>query len=132
MDAIVVVDVSFSLLRIPSSTSHPVIVVHAISGESCQQKVRIESNVQRFKTHYVAEPVTLFHIWHDLETTGITRKEDLHLKYFLLAFNFLHCYDTDGELSGPFQCCERTVRKWKWFHVEKLATLKALKASKHR
>ena len=55
----------------------------------------------------------------------------LDLKYFLLAMNWLYRYDMDEELSATFGHCSKTLRKWKWFYVGKIAALKEQKVERY-
>jgi hypothetical protein len=86
----------------------------------------------RFKSWFGSQPVVYAQIWEDLLTTDIAEARILpkdDLDYFLMALHFLKGYDTEGERSGNFQLNEKTLRKWTWYFVEKMAALKALKVS---
>ena len=93
-----------------------------------QSRVQRTTNLTRFKSHYGSLPIVCAQIWEDLQTTKLpearVERNYLDLKYFLLAMNWLYRYDTDEELSGTFGRCTKTLRKWKWFYVQKIAALK--------
>ena len=98
-----------------------------------QQRVQGSTNIERFKTKYGSTPLVCAQIWEDLQTTEIPEAHVdgayLDLKYFLVAKNWLFRYPTDEEQAASFGSCSTTVRKWKWFYVQKIAALKVQKVS---
>ena len=100
-----------------------------------QSRVQRATNLTRFKSHYGSLPIVCAQIWEDLQTTELpearVERNYLDLKYFLLAMNWLYRYDTDEELSATFGHCSKTLRKWKWFYVGKIAALKEQKVERY-
>jgi hypothetical protein len=108
-------------------------VVWAGYDQIRQQRVKRSTNIKRFKKKYGSAPVVCAQIWEDLQTTHIPEarvdEQYLDLKYFLVAINWLFRYPRDEEQAGVFGTCSTTIRKWKWFYVEKIAALKGQKVS---
>lgn len=100
-------------------------------NEQRRSRVKWETNISRFRSHYGLEPLSCACVWEDLQTTAIAEarveRKYLDLKYFLMSLKWLYRYYTDEELSGVFEVCISTVAKWKWFSIGKIAALKGLK-----
>lgn len=98
-----------------------------------QQNVSKRTNIRRFMAHFGSSPVVYAQVWEDLQTTAILQaridatKSDADS--FLMAVHFLKCYPTEDELSGRFQICEKTARKWAWYFATKIQALKEQKVS---
>lgn len=79
----------------------------------CQQKVMMETKIERFKAHFGSDPVVHPQIWENLQMTEnpearISKKASADS--FLQAIDFLMCYPTEGEREGTFQMCKTTAR----------------------
>ena len=53
--------------------------------------------------------------------------KDINVDYYLMAINFLKCYQREEVRAGNFGFAERTVRKWTWFYAKKIQALKVQK-----
>lgn len=97
-----------------------------------RQRVRRETNLDRFRSAYGSNPVVLARIWEDLQKTTvpeakISREATKHFDRFLMAFYFLNVYPTEKREAGIFKVDEKTGRKWRWYFVEKIRALKKQK-----
>ena len=88
-----------------------------------------QTNVQRFKDHYGANPVVVAHIWGDLQTTSIpkARITVLNFDMFLMALNFLYRYHRESEREAQFDKSPKTLRKWAWYYLVKIQLLQRQK-----
>ena len=100
---------------------------------SRQKKVRRAQNLERFRALYGSNPVVYAEIFEDLQTTEIAEarvdSDMICVDSFLMALHFLKCYPTENQLSGLFQICEKSARKWAWFYAKKIQALKQQKVS---
>jgi len=98
---------------------------------SRRQKVRHETNMDRFLAHYGGHPESMEEIFVDLQTTEIAtaRINKPNVLHFLMAFNWLRTYGTEEVNSGRFQLDEKTVRTHVWRYVHAIAALKGKKVS---
>lgn len=98
-----------------------------------QKNVRRAQNLERFRALYGSNPVVYAEIFEDLQTTQIAEawvdSDMLCVDSFLMALHFLKCYPTENQLSGLFQICEKSTRKWAWFYAKKIQALKTQKVS---
>jgi len=90
--------------------------------------------VADFKAHFGAHPIVIAAIWHELQITTCsearidTRKtRSVHLKNFLRSLYFLMRYPTETLRKYASGNTRKTVRKWCWYFVERIAALKAVK-----
>mmetsp|Transcript_8881 Transcript_8881/g.11820 ORF Transcript_8881/g.11820 Transcript_8881/m.11820 type:complete len:238 (+) Transcript_8881:67-780(+) len=96
-----------------------------------QQRASIITNIARFKAFFGASPADAANNWEDLQTTDIKdalmHKKEKDLFYLLMAFHFLFCYPTKYKAEGIFKVSVRTIYKWAWFFIGKLAALSGSK-----
>jgi hypothetical protein len=82
--------------------------------------------LRRWHAYFGASPETCAKIFRDLQTTAI---DEAHVEQpcpieFLVAFFWLKDNATEELIAGLFKMDEKTVRKWKWFYIRKIAALK--------
>lgn len=97
-----------------------------------QQRVKRETNVRRFKSHFGSSPLVYAAIWEDLATTDIPEARisaRADLDKFFLGLYFLKEYPTEEKLAGSFDTCEKTARKWAWYFATKIQALKMKKVN---
>jgi hypothetical protein len=97
-----------------------------------QCRVKRDTNVRRFKSHYGSSPLVCAAIWENLMITTIPEARispRMNPEKFFLGMYFLKEYPTEEKIAGVFKTCEKTARKWAWYFASKLQALKALKVS---
>jgi hypothetical protein len=97
-----------------------------------QGRVKMETNVRRFTSHYGSSPLVCAAIWEDLLTTTIPDariSQRMDPANFFLGMYYLKEYPTEEKLAGSFKTCEKTTRKWAWYFASKLQALKEMKVS---
>jgi hypothetical protein len=97
-----------------------------------QQRVKRETNVRRFKSHFGSSPLVYAAIWEDLVTTDIPEariEATTDPDKFFLGLYFLKEYPTEEKLAGSFKTCEKTARKWAWYFAIKIQALKKKKVN---
>jgi hypothetical protein len=88
-----------------------------------------KTNLARFKSIFGSLPHVYAKLWEDLLTTDIvearlgTDTVRPSPRNFLIAVNFLKCYQTEKSKSGHLGVCENTARKWTWYYAKKIAAL---------
>lgn len=93
-----------------------------------QQRVGVEKNIERFKSHFGSHPEVYAQIWEDLQVNANPEpwvdavRADLDA--FLITLHFLRRYPTESEQAGLFKISEKTARKWCWNFVSKIQALK--------
>jgi len=113
-----------------------------IAGASSRlfHRQKRETSVEDFKSFFGSHPAVLAQIWEDLQTTSATLEDkngntvsaqidttktrSVHLKNFLRAHQFLKQYQTEKQRKLPFRNMEKTLRKWCWYFVERMAALR--------
>ena len=94
-----------------------------------QSRVRDATSIKQFKAIYGTDPSVCAQIFNDLQTTTITEAKidasSVPLPGFFVALHFLKRYQTEEEQSIFFKMSRNTVRKWKWFFVNRIRALKA-------
>jgi hypothetical protein len=101
-----------------------------IAGFKRWRSCKEETNIERFKAWFAANPKTCAAIWLDLQVSteeGGRIESDANPSFLLLAFRFLKAYPTKKVLSGTFQMTEKTVRTHCSAWVHKLHLLKSKK-----
>ena len=97
----------------------------------CQSRATRATNVTRFKAEYGSDPEVYARIFNDLQTaTNDEAKMDgwkVPLAGFFIATHFLKRYQTEMEQANKFGMSRNTIRKWKWFFVNRIRALKAEK-----
>lgn len=94
--------------------------------------VNLETNDDRFLTHYGSSPLTCALLWEALQVTeneealiqGSQAKRGKCLLKFLEALHWLRRYPTDKQREALFHTSEKTCREWGWYIVKKIAALK--------
>ena len=98
-----------------------------------QDRVKEETNKERFRSFYGSNPIVFAKIWMDLQTTDILEARINAAKHspdsMLMTAHFLKCYPIEAVLAGMFKTGEKTVRKWVWFFASKIQALKKSKVS---
>lgn len=102
-----------------------------------QGRASLQTNKDRFISHYGSSPVVCARLWEDLQTTTIpaarvNEESERSFKYFLQALHFLTTYQREEQRVATFGSSVRADRQWTWYFVKKIAALKALKVSVHR
>ena len=107
-----------------------------------QKRVQRKTNVERFVDYFGVAPAVYAEIWEDLQTTSIvfrasngalvparmdTTMASVTLQNFLLALHFIKAYPTEKQRAGKSGRCERFMRKWGWYFLERIAALKKKK-----
>jgi len=87
-----------------------------------------------FKALYGAHPIVVARMWQQLQTTkvkaariDISKTRSIHLKNFLRSLHFLMRYPTETLRKYASGNTRKTVRKWCWYFVERIAALRAEK-----
>lgn len=85
-----------------------------------------ETNVQRFKDHFGANPVVVAKVWTALQETTLPRARIRVLKFdaFLESLNFLCRHKRECEREAQFDKSPNTIRKWSWCYLMKMQALK--------
>jgi hypothetical protein len=70
-------------------------------------------------------------VYEDLQRTQIADAKvsgkELQVRFFLMALHTLKVYPTEAQREATFHYSPSYARKWVWFYVEKVASLKAEK-----
>ena len=94
-----------------------------------QKRVGSFSNRRRFKTVYGSSPEDLARMWSDLLTTSVpgarVKTSWADPVQFLMTHYWLRNYPTETCMTGIFKLTEKTIRKWVWYFLEKIAALKS-------
>lgn len=89
------------------------------------------TNVERFKTEYGADPAVYAQIWEDLQTTSIAAAKidprTCNIDQFFIALYFLKRYPGELQQSNTFGRARNTIRKWRWYFVDRISALVAAK-----
>lgn len=92
-----------------------------------QRRRKRETNVASFRSDFGPDPVVIATLWETLQTTHIVEaKIDPHscsMEMFLMTFNFLKVYPNEKSQANQFKRCRNTLRRWRWYFVEKIAAL---------
>ena len=92
--------------------------------------------MERFRSHFGADPDVLAHIWEDLQTTSLpeaninrhfTARKKKELKPFFAAMHFLKRHETENERERTWKRSKNTLRRDDWFYVDKIRALKTVK-----
>jgi hypothetical protein len=96
-----------------------------------RNRVKKETNIERFKAIFGSSPAVVAAIWEDLQLTEIpeahVHENDRNIKYFLIALHHLKRYPTEYEREAMFDVSLMWGRDWCWFFVEKIQALKTQK-----
>ena len=93
------------------------------------RRTRLTQRIQDFRGVYGVGPRACKAAFDDLQTTAIpeARIQKPCSFYFLVALNWLACYDKESDIKGRFACDPKTLRQ----HIQKyVAAIAALKGQK--
>jgi len=109
----------------------------AASGEWTEERLFAQKHtvlVNDFKAIYGAHPIVLAELWIELQTTTVaearidtSKTRSVHLKNYLRTLHFLKCYPTEKVRKYQTGNTRKTVRKWCWYFVERIAALKIVR-----
>jgi DDE superfamily endonuclease len=90
------------------------------------------TNRQRFQSHYGISPWVCCTLYEDLQRTAlvdakIVNGNNITLKWFLIALNFLRKYPTEDEREATFDVSKPYGAQKQWEYVEKIQAMKAEK-----
>jgi len=120
-----------------------------LAGTSSREieRQKHETNLEDFKAWCGSEAAVTAQVWEDLQLTtaafvdkhgqvqsariNTRKRRSVHLKNFLRCHQFLKQHQTEKQRKLPFGNAEKTIRKWCWHFVERMAALKADKVSAH-
>ena len=99
-----------------------------------QQRVQRKTNIRKFNNHFGSHPHVIAAIFDDLQTTTVARARIsghwVDLDKLLHACYFLKRYRTEDERATKGdKGCDKSIRAWTWYFVEKIQALKATKVS---
>jgi len=104
-------------------------LVHFTEGRI--NRAGIQSNITRFKKHYGCNPSVAAQPFEDLQVTDLAEarigKNKMSCFYFLQSVHFLYVYEVEGRREPIFDRSPKTMRRWVWYYVKKVAALKRLK-----
>jgi hypothetical protein len=77
---------------------------------------------RRWATNFATSPLVCSIVWDMLkpEEWGENRVE---LKYLLWTMHFMKTYKKESDICGQVRCDEKTLRKWVWLFMERIAEL---------
>jgi hypothetical protein len=117
---------------VPVLTPDEFMSLGLMMGGYGEERVSQKSNMDRFKSIYGSLPHVYAQLWEDLITTDIAEARigtgnirGTTPYNFLIAINFLKCYQTDKSKSSHLNVCENTAQKWCWYFTAKIAALQA-------
>jgi Transposase DDE domain len=97
-------------------------------NEDTQRWRSSDRNVEVFKSHFGRHPLHLSRVWRDLQKHEIMTVHEAKQKRsfvgFLLANNFLRCYETANVRSARFDICLDDLRELTTTFVDKIIKLK--------
>lgn len=94
-----------------------------------QKNVKREKNLDRFSSHFgIRFPGVYAVLWEMLQTTDnadirVDNATEKDFEHFLWALHFLAVYPTENQCEATFDASDRTVRKYVWIFIEKIARL---------
>jgi hypothetical protein len=90
-----------------------------------------ERNVRVFKSHYGSHPLHLGRVFRDMQIIGEITPEEAKKKStfvaFMVACNFLRCYETLDVRNARFNINLDDLAECSWRFVDKIAALKGMK-----
>lgn len=97
--------------------------------EEIQRRRSTVRNVEVFKSHFGKHPLHLSRIWRDLQMHGLMTQEEANDKSsfvgFLVANNFLRCYETNNVRSARFNNLGLDeLQNLTWKYVDQMGALK--------
>jgi len=103
-------------------------LVHFSEGHI--DRAGIQSNITRFKKHHGCNPSVAARAFENLQATDNREarlgRNKISCFCFLQSLNFLHVCDMEERQEPTFDRLPKTLRKWVWWDVKKVAALKHL------
>ena len=100
-------------------------------SESRIDRAGVQSNTTRFKKHHGCNPSVAARTFEDLQVIDHAEarlgRNKISSFYFLQSLNFLYVYEIEERREPIFDRSPKTLRKWLWYYVKKIAALKHLK-----
>ena len=91
-------------------------------------KVKKATNLERFQSHYGANPEVLAHIWEDIQRETdpdlFIPRNSLNLDYFFMAIHFLKRYPEEREREAQYGWHRDTCQDWSWYYIKRIKALK--------
>ena len=99
-----------------------------VSEHKIKRAKKRTTNVHRYRAEYGADPAVHAQLWEDLQkVTDLRAKIDTSkcdVDMYLMAMNFLARYKSETCQGNLFNRSENTIRKWRWYFVNKIAAMK--------
>jgi hypothetical protein len=97
-------------------------------NQEMQERRSNATNAKTFKTFFGRHPRHLARVWRDLQLAGIMTIDEARsrdsFEGFLIANNFLRCYEGVVVRCSRYKCTPEKLAKWQWKFVEWLERLK--------
>jgi hypothetical protein len=100
--------------------------------EATRNRRYLSTNITTFKDHYGPHPYHAARVWQELCTSDTVQAKvperfttKRHVKYFLMALNFLKEYKRVRPLATTFSVNRETAGEWSWYFVYRISALKA-------
>ena len=99
--------------------------------EETQSNRCLARNVRVFKAHFGKHPLHLCRVWRDLQAFSLMTREEAMEKTnfvgFLVANNFLRCYEVDDVRSARFGVHLDELEELTWGFIDRITQLKVHK-----
>ena len=98
--------------------------VERTAGILIKRKIAVtkRSHARRFNSNFGCTPSVCTSLWNRLdETNDLPRTA--RISHLLWSLMFLKVYATETVFASIFECDEKTLRKWIWMMIEKIATI---------
>ena len=96
--------------------------------ESIQEHRSPQRNVRVFKAHFGKHPLHLSRVWRDLQIHGLMTREEAKMREsfvgFLVAKNFLRCYEVDDVRGARFDIGLDSLEETTWAFIDRIVGLK--------
>jgi len=112
-------------------------LVRAGIPEERQQRRKVETNLQSFRSTYKVGPEALVQLFdrlqnsekcrqalHSKTTVNGARQPSFDLSKLLKAVSWMANYNNEKKMEGEFNLNEKTIRNDNWRYVEAIAALK--------
>ena len=94
-----------------------------------QGRVKMETNVRRFTSHYGSSPLVCAAIWEDLLTTTIPDariSQRMDPANFFLGMYYLKEYPTEEKIAGTVFYCLFLLLRWRQSKIVKIITVRCV------
>ena len=84
------------------------------------------TKLHRFVAFFGASPKIVAILWSELVKSGwfnFAPTKIVKPVHFLMALNFLKCYNVEEVNAAFFNCDEKTFRQWSWFVLKGIAKI---------